>query len=334
MKLSAVVPNYNHGHLIANAIRSLAEQTLAFDEIIVVDDGSTDDSLSVLQSLASGNPRLRIIRHDRNRGAVAALNTGLHAAQGAYIHFGGADDYFAPKLAETTAALLDAYPEAALACGEVEVVDRSTGRSLGLRPAARPSNSARHFSPTETVGLLAKIDNFIVTPAALFRRDAVVNAGGFNGELGPFTDGYLVRQLALYHGFCFTPVPLATWQVDDGGYSRKLARAPEQAFQSLQRVKTMMASDRAFPEWYPDVFAKRYLFAIGRLAALAEPIDVAALRSIAGREAGWWVTFASHLPGWAGRLVFLVGLSLQFRPFSLPGLAATSLRRRLWRQAH
>ena len=65
--LSAIVPNYNHGALIARSLGALATQTPAGSEIIVVDDGSTDDSLKVIEELRTRYPAIHLVRHDHNR---------------------------------------------------------------------------------------------------------------------------------------------------------------------------------------------------------------------------------------------------------------------------
>ena len=93
MKLSVVLPNYNHADKLPRAIHALLRQELTPDEIVVVDDASADDSVAVIQSLQREHPSIKLIRHETNRGAPAALNTGLNAAQGEYVYFGAADDF-------------------------------------------------------------------------------------------------------------------------------------------------------------------------------------------------------------------------------------------------
>ena len=90
--LSVVIPNFNHGAVVGQAIRAIAEQIPAAGEIIVVDDGSTDNSAEVLERLAQEIPKLRVLRLEENRGAIFALNHGLKNARGNYINFGAADD--------------------------------------------------------------------------------------------------------------------------------------------------------------------------------------------------------------------------------------------------
>jgi len=75
--VSVVIPTYNRAHLVGRAIRSVLNQTYQDFEIIVVDDGSTDNTEEVVKSF--NDPRIRYIRHEENRGGSAARNTGIRA---------------------------------------------------------------------------------------------------------------------------------------------------------------------------------------------------------------------------------------------------------------
>ncbi len=98
--ISVVIPAYKRGHVIERAIRSVLEQTHQDFEILVVDDGSKDNTESVVASIAKEDSRIRYFRHDTNRGAQAARNTGARAAQGEWVVFLDSDDYFTPNSLE------------------------------------------------------------------------------------------------------------------------------------------------------------------------------------------------------------------------------------------
>ena len=96
--VSVIIPTYNRAHLIGRAIRSVLDQTYQDWELIVVDDASTDDIPGIVKGFTDG--RVKYIRHDENKGAAAARNTGIQAARGAYIAFLDSDDEWLPEKLE------------------------------------------------------------------------------------------------------------------------------------------------------------------------------------------------------------------------------------------
>src|SRR5436190_1838876 len=88
--LSVILPNFNHGHLLPRAIEALRTQDHQPDEIILIDDGSTDDSLAVIDKLAATMPHIRRLRNPANLGLAQTLQQGLDAARGRYVYFAAA----------------------------------------------------------------------------------------------------------------------------------------------------------------------------------------------------------------------------------------------------
>ncbi|MBQ8453040.1 MAG: glycosyltransferase family 2 protein [Prevotella sp.] len=98
MKLSVIIPVYNVRRFIGRCVLSLLSQELSETEYIFVDDGSTDGSIEVVEKMVEANhvqEKVKIIRHDRNRGLPSARNTGLAAATGEYVFHCDSDDYLA-----------------------------------------------------------------------------------------------------------------------------------------------------------------------------------------------------------------------------------------------
>lgn len=114
--VSVVIPSRNRNQLLRNAIGSVLRQTHGNVEVIVVDDGSTDDTQAVVQGM--GDARVRYIRHESSRGASVARNTGIRAARGAIIGFLDDDDEWLPAKAEKQLAMLRDY-DAVLCCSDV-----------------------------------------------------------------------------------------------------------------------------------------------------------------------------------------------------------------------
>lgn len=172
--VSVVIPAYNAATTIAATLRSVQAQTHAHMEILVVDDGSTDDGPAIAQKFATDDPRIRLIRQ-ANAGVAAARNNGWKQAKSDYIAFVDADDLWtADKIERQLAALLAAGPDAGLAYSwyvMIDAQDRVTYRGEGPR-----------FSGKVLDTLIT--NNFIGNgSAALVRRTAIEAAGGFEPAL-------------------------------------------------------------------------------------------------------------------------------------------------------
>jgi len=330
--LSVILPNYNHGMLLPRATRALLAQEALPTETIIVDDGSSDDSRAVIEGLAAGNPTIRVLWNETNRGAIPTLNRGIAAATGRYIYLAAADDWILPGFFKLALAALEANPGCGLFCGESLLVDGLTNRPTGVRPPARPTFREGIVSSRRTEALLRRIDNFILTNSCIFRRDCEAAAGGLDGALGPFADGIMARKIALTHGFYYAPRIVACWAVYPASYSRQAASDLARAQSFLDQIPARLAADPVFPSWYPTVFADRWRFATSRLALDAEPIDHARVMAMGARSQldrmvlrVIWI-----LPGrWLARVTTLAWLAMRLRPTSLVALARTALARRI-----
>src|ERR1019366_3526420 len=103
------VPTFNRGYILGEAIQSILDQTYPHFELIVVDDGSTDDTADVVNSFK--DTRVHLIQHPKNAGAAAARNTGLAAAQGDLISFLDSDDLWNPNKLALETSFLQGHPE-------------------------------------------------------------------------------------------------------------------------------------------------------------------------------------------------------------------------------
>ncbi|MCG3148419.1 MAG: hypothetical protein PCFJNLEI_01862 [Verrucomicrobiae bacterium] len=162
--VSVVIPAYNCARFLAQAVESVLAQTCPPTEVIVVDDGSTDDTAEVAASFGT---RIHLIRQP-NRGPAVARNTGIEAAQGEWIAFLDSDDVWFPDKLERQVAALQ---PGGLLCGEVLVF---SGMDLPTPPARQPSPITE--VPFER--LLQR--NWIATSTVVVPRSALVEVGGFN----------------------------------------------------------------------------------------------------------------------------------------------------------
>lgn len=182
-RVSVVLPVRDGARYLREAVESVLGQSLVDLELIVVDDGSSDETPAVLAGF--GDRRLRVLRQDR-LGLVTALNRGLEAATAAYVARMDADDVSLSERLERQVAFLDAHPRVALVVPGVELVDEE-GRQVGTitLPAADADLRRR---------LLLR--NPITHGSVVLRRLAVEAAGGYRAAHGANEDYDLWRRLA------------------------------------------------------------------------------------------------------------------------------------------
>jgi glycosyltransferase involved in cell wall biosynthesis len=133
--VSAIIPAYNRAHTVGRAIQSVLDQTFQDLEIIVVDDGSTDGTKAIVEAFR--DPRIRYLRHERNRGAAAARNTGIRASHGEYLAFLDSDDEWLPhKLEEQIALLKDPTAGWGLTCSGFFLVINGSEREYIHAPCS------------------------------------------------------------------------------------------------------------------------------------------------------------------------------------------------------
>ncbi|MWB99165.1 glycosyltransferase [Agromyces sp. MMS17-SY077] len=196
--MTAVVTAFDQGELVADAVASVRRQTLRPVEILVVDDGSTDDaSLAVLDRLAADRGLGCRVLHRPNGGVSAARNTGIAAAGTALVAVLDGDDAFAPTFLERTAALLDEQPELRAASswlhahGAIDAV---------VRPAG---GTAVHF-----------LHRNAAPAAVLLRRDAWAACGGYDESMrSGFEDwDFFLALLADGGAIGIVPEPLIEYR--------------------------------------------------------------------------------------------------------------------------
>jgi glycosyltransferase involved in cell wall biosynthesis len=213
--VSVVIPVYNRAHLVGRAISSVLAQSHQRFEIIVVDDASSDRLGAALAEIA--DPRLRCIAHPVNRGAAAARNTGVAAAEGEFVAFLDSDDSWHPdKLAFQLAAMHDQPPEIA---GHVCAYHC-------IKPGYKP----RLISPDWNAATFRHAILFGCTcgpgTTLLCRRAAFADVGPFDEELRRLEDwDWLLRLAAKSYWLLPSPRVLARVEVGSGGARRDVDAA-------------------------------------------------------------------------------------------------------------
>lgn len=175
--VSVLLPVYNGDQHLGRAIRSVLDQTLSNVELLIVDDGSTDDTAEVVASYAH-DPRLRVVRHERNLGLVASLNDGLAACRAELVARLDADDVALPTRLERQRAMFEEQADLVLCAS-------------AYRRVLPSGEVLRTASPPLTHGGLAMAmltGNRLCHSTVMFRRSIVLALGGYDAAWFPVED--------------------------------------------------------------------------------------------------------------------------------------------------
>lgn len=180
-EISVIIPSYNRATLLGRAVESVRAQNFDDLEILIVDDGSQDDTVDAVAKLQKDEPRIRLVQHPRNRGEAAARNTGLWEANGRYIAFLDSDDSWLEGKLDCQHSALEAAPD--------DVAAVVTGNIVVSPDGSRSYDDAWHFHDEITVrNLLVKGCAIGLGGNVLMRRDAARDAGQFDETLRLYVD--------------------------------------------------------------------------------------------------------------------------------------------------
>src|SRR4028119_1868603 len=185
-KVSVVIPCYNQARFLGEAVGSVLSQTHADFEVIVVDDGSTDDTRRVASSYAAGDSRVRLISQE-NRGLAGARNRGLAESRGEYVVFLDSDDRLLAGALEVGVRELASHPGCAFVSGHYRPIN-ADGVAYAVPQQDRVGGD--HY-----LALLR--DNYISMPASvMYRRWVFGEVGGFDGSVDAAADWDLYLRIA------------------------------------------------------------------------------------------------------------------------------------------
>ena len=222
--VSVVIPCYNHGRCLARAVQSLIDQTYAHTQIVVVDDGSSDDTAAVARSFGA---RVEYV-HQANAGLSAARNTGLRHARGEWVVFLDADDWLPPDALRQHLEAAQSHPAASVFCGGWRVVDD--------QGALLHENEAPAFQPDSFHGLLPY--NPGPCHAYMVRKRVLDKAGPFDAGLRSCEDWDMwLRIAAAGQEFVRVPAMVAVYRRAPGTMSTNTPRMVQTAMAVLTRAR-------------------------------------------------------------------------------------------------
>ena len=240
--VSVVIPTYNRSHCIGAAIDSVLAQTLLACEVIVVDDGSSDDTREVVEAYGG---KVRYL-FQQNAGVSSARNAGLRAARGDWIAFLDSDDEWIPEKLALQTAELQAHPGMLAHLVDCAIDENVAGRK---RSIFEIRGMAAEFAscPLLPRPIRAVLAGCFFPSGWLVRRAAIEDAGFFDEDLRVYEDADLLGRIALRGPFLVSCVQGATLKRRSGsiGLSDMFHTAPKTYFENVSRSHLRLASQPA-----------------------------------------------------------------------------------------
>ena len=195
--ISVLMPVYNGAKYIGAAISSILVQTYTEFEFVIVNDGSTDGTLDMIN--AFHDERIVVINHENNKGIAAALNTGLLASSGKYIVRFDADDICLPERIFIQYTFLSAHPDYVLTGSDAEYISESGEHLFNFKCIGHTN---------EQINKRIHLHCPFIHSSVMYTKEAVLMAGGYSLHAHNFEDYFLWTKLKKYGKFYNIPMPL------------------------------------------------------------------------------------------------------------------------------
>lgn len=305
---SVIIPLYNKAAEVEATVRSVLAQTLEPLEVVVVDDGSTDQSAEIVERI--GSPLVRLIRQ-QNAGECAARNRAMSEARGDYFALLDADDCWKPEFLEEVASMIAQWPECGIYSTAFEVVS-PTGRVRGNCPEVR--GVVENFW-RESMSRYVTIPSATVLP-----RSVVEELGGFPEGMKMGGDQFMWIKVASRHRVCFSPRALCDYSMVASNRSGAIY-TPEQTPYRLEDFLVAPYESVEENRWRGEFIAK---CAIGKALTLTAKGD-----GDFGRRVVKNFGYTQHYRRGLAKLKVLLMLPRRWR-----GAVHNFYNRMAWRLAH
>ncbi len=241
--VSVVVPMYNAARFIEQCVASVQAQTVSDWELLIVDDGSTDESLAIATRFADQDARLRVlpVQPGTPRGVSRARQRGVDRARGEFVAFLDADDVFFPEKIERQVSALRNQPECVL-CHTAVLAKGNDSEHVTLQQAHFDTAGSRTRTYTFHTRADALRRNPVCNSSVMVRRKALQNIRLAMPQLFQYEDWVLWLALSQRGKFHYLPEPLVAYRVhENSATSRLLAEPLREVYSRIELCAAVMA---------------------------------------------------------------------------------------------
>lgn len=257
-KITVVIPNYNHGHLIQDCINALKEQDFSDYRALIIDDQSTDESVEIISKLIEDDCRFSLRALEKKSGLLEIQNEALANVDSEYILLAAADDYILPGFFSALLDILEDNPEIAFATTKSLIP--VTQNLFVRRPLSQGKMCSKVFSKEKAAQQLLKTDFLYITGASLIRTKAFRSLGSLDLQLDALADGVHLRMLAATYGYAFVNQYGLVWRRSPNGISVSNLKDEKALSEKLIAARAILENCSSLDSRYGRRYVKRINF--------------------------------------------------------------------------
>jgi glycosyltransferase involved in cell wall biosynthesis len=249
--IAVVIPNYNDSAYLPICLDSVLRQKVRPDQIIFVDDQSTDDSLNMARSALEDAPGSKVLTNPTCLGTMGALNEGLKQVTCDYALFLSSNDHLVDGIIERAKSSIAELGRPGVWSAMVWVADE-VGHCKYVYPSAVIALKDAYFSPDECIRMAMKLGNWFTGTTLMFHRETLQGIGGFDTEYRGLADLIAALTVSSIKGAVFCPQPLGVMRMHSGGYLRR-------TLTDLDDLEAILAKiEVRGPRLSPGLFTNRF----------------------------------------------------------------------------
>lgn len=263
-KLSIIVPCYNYAHYLRNSVDSILRQNFSDYELLLTDDGSSDETWEILKQYGERHPQIRIFKNPANLGIFKTNLQGWNDARGEYLFFFSADDLVGPTCLSRVMELFQKNPRLGLVCADIDYFTATETRP-NTRKLIENCAAPQVFTSSEMVPLFQKTPFWIPGGTCVVKAEILKKHGHLDPYLENISDWFCFHKIALLEGVGYIPESLISMRLHDKTYTSIVKRDKQRRRATYKYLLTLLAH-------HPDI---------------ARPFKQSGLLSFIFHEMGW-----------------------------------------------
>lgn len=222
MTISVIIPNYNHSIYLPEVIASIINQKRPPDEVLIIDDASTDNSVTVIKSIIDGKSNFKLLVNQKNIGVHESVNLGVRLAKGEYLALCAADDLLMPDFFSSALKMFELHPSIGICCGDYSTFNDEKPYVF-TEYSALGSSVPVVLEPVRILKLFQR--GFVVgSNVSLYRKDLLMKYGCYKRDMMALADFFLIAEISLNHPICYFPKTFGSYRYVKNSYGDRVRK--------------------------------------------------------------------------------------------------------------